>query len=569
MAKPATLKVDIVSDSRQARSDLDSFSSKVAGFTAGVTSAVTGFAIDKIADAAVAAGAAISDGINKAANLSASLQTLQRNYGGAAGQIEEWAKKAATGLGLSEVAAVNAANRFATYARLLGISGTEAANFSQDIIGLSADLAAFNDLPVEDAVNAIGSAFRGERDPLERFGIVLNDAQVKAAYFRKTGEEVNGTLTTQQNIIGTLAALTEQGATAAGAFARESDQLGNKQQVLSAQFDNIKTKIGTVLLPSLGNVTAFLSDELIPQVDDVVNAFQNGGISGAIDELGKKWGEAWPRLKEKLDEIWDNVIKWIDDHVPSWESWNKGLRDAWDGLLDYLAIQVPALGEKVSTWLRENLPKLGPWIEALGDWIDKVINGDPATGQPSLSKRLEAFADSILKWIEQNSTTITDYGVKIGTALMLGFSVVGVLLTSILLRAFIDLKNQAITQGIPMMADAGRRMASAMGSALSDYFTNNFAPNFAKLLKAIVAAAINAVAPGLGTFWLATNNDDGGGGGGNFDPYAFAPVSAEGGRIEINVNAGFGTNGNDVGAAIVSELNDYYARNGSWPFPTG
>ncbi len=71
MAKPATLKVDIVSDSRQARSDLDSFSGKVAGFTAGITSAVTGFAIDKIAEVATSAGQQLLDGVQKAASLSA------------------------------------------------------------------------------------------------------------------------------------------------------------------------------------------------------------------------------------------------------------------------------------------------------------------------------------------------------------------------------------------------------------------------------------------------------------------------------------------------------------------
>jgi hypothetical protein len=568
MAKPATLKVDIVSDSRQARQDLDSFSSKVAGFTAGVTSAVTGFAIDKIAQVATAAGASLADGIEKAANLSASLGTLQRNYGAAAAEIEKWAKNAAKGLGLSEVAAVNAANRFATYARLLGISGQEAATFSQDIIGLSADLAAFNDLPVEDAVNAIGSAFRGERDPLERFGIVLNDAQVKAAYFRKTGEEVNGTLTTQQNIIGTLQALTEQGATATGSFARESDQLGNKQQVLGAQFDNIKTKIGSVLLPALGGVTGFLSETLIPQVDDVVTAFQQGGLGGAFDELGDKWGRAWPRLKEKLDEIWNNVTGWIADHVPSWDGWSEGIRNAWDGTLEYLGTEVPALGEKVSGWLRDNLPKVGPWVVAFGEWVDKAINGDPASGEPGIMKRLEAWLDSMLIWIEKNGSKITDYGIKIAFYLAVGFNLLTTYLSLILTKALQDLASKAITEGIPLLREAGYRLGGALANAVSDFLLNNFGTGVGRALKAAIAAALNAAIPGLGSLFIGVTQDNPRTSNSNQSATPSGPI-ASGTSIEITVNSGFGTNGNDVGAAIVAELNDFYARNGYWPFPTG
>lgn len=569
MAKPATLKVDIVSDSRQARSDLDLFSSKIAGFTAGATAAVTGFAIDKIAEIATSAGSALTDGIEKAANLSASLGTLQRNYGDAAGQLEVWAQKAAKGLGLSEVAAVGAANRFATYARLLGISGQEAATFSTDVIGLAADLAAFNDLPVEDAVNAIGSAFRGERDPLERFGIVLNDAQVKAAYFRKTGEEVNGTLTTQQNIVGTLAALQEQGATAAGSFARESDQLGNKQQVLGAQFDNIKTKIGEILLPAMGGVTDFISGTFLPNVDDLINAFREGGLGGIFDKLSEKWGQAWPKIEEKLSEVFRNTQKWIGEHIPSWDGFLDGIQTAWDKLLAWLGVEVPLLGEKVSGWLRDNLPKVGPWVQAFSEWVDKAVNGDPETGEPGILARLLVLLTSLRTWIEEHSEEIIRYGVLIAGSLNTGFTYLGAMLGLTAMRALMDLKSKLITEGVPWMAETGIRLASAMANALSDFLTKQFSPNLTKVMKFLVSTALNAAFPGLGTAFIGLTGSGDSGGGNDVQQFVNTGPVASATSVEITVNSGFGTNGADVGAAIVQELNDYYARTGSWPFPTG
>jgi len=563
MGKPATLKVDIVSDSRQARDDLDSFSSKVAGFTAGVTASVASFALDKITDFAVTAGRSLTDGIDKAASPSAALGTLNYNYGAASETIAKFAEGAANTLGLSKLAAVEAANRFSVYAKAIQLSGTEAAGFATQLTKLAGDLGAFADLPTEDAINAIGSAFRGERDPLEKYGVLLNDANVKAAYFRRTGEEVNGTLTTQQNILGTLQVLQEKGIEIGDAFARESEQLGNKQQVLSAQFDNVKTKIGSVLLPAFADVTSFLSDSVVPGVEDVVDAFRQGGFSGAFDEIANKWGDAWPKIETRLRELFDNVTTWIGDHVPSWDGWLDGIQTAWDGLLEWLSQEIPKLSDKVSTWLRENLPKVGPWIEAFGSWLDKVINGDPESGEPGLLKRLDTFLNSIATWIEENQPTLQYYGTLVSGGIMAGFAYIGLMLTSVLVRALVDLKSKVILEGVPLMAELGLRLAKAMGDALNNWILNNFSGTFGKVLKGLVAAALNAVVPGLGSYFVAftpdspTNGSNLVGGG----PIA----SAEGVNINISVEAGFGTNGADVGAAIVAEIQDYINRTGSFP----
>jgi hypothetical protein len=566
MAKPATLKIDVVADTRKAQNNLSELSSKVAGFTAGVTASLTTFALDKIVDLASAGASAITDGIDKAANLSASLQTLQRNYGDAAGQVTKWSEDAARGLGLSQVAAVQAANRFATYARLLGYSGQQAADFSQDTIRLAADLAAFNDLPVEDAVNAIGSAFRGERDPLERFGIVLNDAQVKAALFNKTGEIVNGTLTTQQNIIGTLAAVTEQGATATGAFAGESEQLGNKQQVLSAQFDNVKTKIGGVLLPALSEVTGFLADEVLPGVDDVVNAFKKGGLSGAFEEVSEKWGRAWPKLKTTLDGIYNSTTGWIDDHIPSWQSWLDAFSNLTGELFTWAGEEIPKLGTKVSDFLKKNVPKVGPWVVAFASFVDKAFNGDPETGEKGIYARIDDGIKNMSTYLDGHSAEITEIGAKIATYLLIGMATFGILAYTSVKQALFNLQK-AMLEAIPDLARASLNLATGIAEGISNYLRNSFGPVIGNLLKTLVTAALNAAFPGLGTAFAFITRDA---------PESSAPAasgrSAFNGQdyfggsipnsIEINVNAGFGTNGNDVGAAIAAELRDYYQRNG-------
>jgi hypothetical protein len=512
---PARLKVDIVADSRKARDELDGFSSKVAGFAAGVTASVTSFAIDKIAQGATAAANAIADGIQSAASLSAQLATLRQNYGDAATEIETWSEKAAKGLGLSELAAVQAANRFAVYARFLGITGKEAAKFSTELVQLASDLSAFTDIPVEDAINAIGSAFRGERDPLERFGILLNDATVKAAYFRKTGEEVTGVLTTQQNIIGTLAALQEQGAVAAGAFAREQDQLGTRTQVLNAQLENLKRAIGERLLPAF--------NDLVGAASNIVTAFSEGGISGV-----------WARLSE-----------------------------TWGGDLD-------SLRRLVADWVADNVPDFREWVSNASEWLLKVIYGDANT--PSIFERFTELVGAIDAASKdgKNKDSLNKSGANVGEAFAGGFidGVIRYISTSLpgaFGRIFSD-PNIVANLIFPAFS-----LAQSIGKAISDGIIGFVDRTLLEGLRKAITGALDFIRrllSGAGGFLGGTLG---------FSSFSTASTTGNGttfgpsmmpANVTINATIPPGVNGYDVGTAIVSQLDDYYQRNGRFPWDT-
>lgn len=498
MAKPATLRVDIVADSKQATRELDNFSSKVAGFTAGITSAVAGFAIDKIAQAATSAAGSLVDGIEKAGNLSAAFGTLQYNFGEAATGIQTWAENAARAVGLSELAAVQAVNRFSVYAKTLGLSGQEAGDFSTALVDLASDLGAFADIPVSDAINAIGSAFRGERDPLERFGVLLNDTAVKAAYFRRTGEEVTGTLTSQQNILGTLQVLQEKGIEIGDAWGRETDQLGSKQQTLGAQFENVKTKIGTVLLPALSGAVGFISDEVIPAADDLIESFRDGGLGGAFDNLSERWSSAWPKISDALSGLWSNITEWISSHVPDWNEW---VDSAWKWITDAAPKyyeKLLELGENVSKWLVDHIPDFAGWTKAASEWIDHVINGDPATGTPGIAKRLDGLLQAINTWIEDNQDEIGAQGLKIAAYFLLGIAAISILVA----RAFEDFKTavfKAVWGLLPSMRELGASIAYSLTFGIAEWIQQNTEGILRPILLTVVSAALNAAFPGLGT----------------------------------------------------------------------
>jgi hypothetical protein len=74
----------------------------------------------------------------------------------------------------------------------------ELATFSNDFTALASDLASFNNTTPEEAINAIGSALRGESEPLRKYNVLLNDAKLKAAALELGIYSGSGALTDQQ-----------------------------------------------------------------------------------------------------------------------------------------------------------------------------------------------------------------------------------------------------------------------------------------------------------------------------------------------------------------------------------
>lgn len=175
-------------------------------------------------------------------------------------QIEEFAKSAARNFGISKVAALDAANTFAALGKSAGLSGQELAGFSTEMVSLAGDLASFRGTSVEDAIMAIGSGLRGEQEPLRRFGVLLDDATLKARAMAMGIFEGSGSLTAQQKVLAAQAEILAQTGDAQGDFARTADSTANSMKTATAEFENAKAAAGEALAPAL---TA-LSQSLTP-----------------------------------------------------------------------------------------------------------------------------------------------------------------------------------------------------------------------------------------------------------------------------------------------------------------
>ena len=222
------------------------------------------FAIKKAALPAAAAlaglAAAAGPAIMAASDLEENLSKVNVVFGEGAASIENFAKTAATSLGQSQNAVLQAAGTFGTFGKAAGLSGQDLATFSNDFTALASDLASFNNTTPEQAINAIGSALRGEAEPLRQFGVLLSDAALRDEALALGLEVSTGALSAQTKILAAQSLIYKQTGDAQGDFARTSDGLANSSRVLKAQMADLQVSIGKALLPAVQAVLPVIKD---------------------------------------------------------------------------------------------------------------------------------------------------------------------------------------------------------------------------------------------------------------------------------------------------------------------
>ena len=247
--------------------------------------------------------------IQAASDLQENTSKIEVIFGDAGRAVTDFAKTAARDIGQSQNQVLAAAGTFGTFGKAAGLAGDQLATFTNDFITLSADLASFNNATPDEAINAIGAALRGEAEPLRRFGVLLNDATLKSAALELGIYSGSGALTAQQKILAAQKVIYEQTGDAQGDFERTSDGLANQQRILSAQFENVKTKIGELLIPAFSALVKFLNDEVLPAVDRVITAFGEQGLGAGLRQAVAETGSAGEGLVKAFKLIAVNAAR--------------------------------------------------------------------------------------------------------------------------------------------------------------------------------------------------------------------------------------------------------------------
>lgn len=206
-----------------------------------------------IAAGTMAAGFAVfaKQSVDAASDMSETVSKSKTVFGDNADAMEAWASTASRTFGQSSLAALDSAATIGNMFVAMGMTTAKAAEMSRSMVELGSDLASFNNTSPEDAILAIGAALRGEAEPMRRYGVLLDDATLKAKAFAMGIYDGTGTLEPASKALAAYQVILDQTKTAQGDFAKTSDGLANSQRTLAALFEDAKVAAGEGLLPAM------------------------------------------------------------------------------------------------------------------------------------------------------------------------------------------------------------------------------------------------------------------------------------------------------------------------------
>ncbi len=288
MFKLAELFVEIGSNLNPLNAGLAQARGKLTAFTTSANAAVSGASM-ALLGIGVAGGAAMAAGLWKgtqaAASLNESLSKVGAVFGPDAKAITDAADLMAEKFGSSKQVIIDAATETGILAQGIGgLANGPASEFGAQFVKMADDLVSFADVAggVPEAMRAINSGLRGESEPMSRYGVILQEDQLKAEALRlgiaKLGKEL-----TQQQKFTARASLIQTGlAKTKGDHERTGGSAKNVQREIMGRAANLLSDVGQAALP--------VWSEILTSVN---KAFQSVAAfaTGTAGQL-KSWGEA-------------------------------------------------------------------------------------------------------------------------------------------------------------------------------------------------------------------------------------------------------------------------------------
>ena len=223
---------------------------------------------------AAAFGAFAKQCIEIGSNVTEVQNVVDVTFGAMSDRINQFAVDAATGFGLSELAAKQYTGTMGAMLKSMGLSTDAAADMSIEIAKLAGDVASFYNLETDEAFAKIRSGISGETEPLKQLGINMSVANMEAyALSQGITKSYNAMNQADQALLryNYLLSVTKD---AQGDFARTSNSWANQIKILKLQWQSFMSTLGQVFIQFLTPVLQGLN-RLLAWINAVTKSFAN------------------------------------------------------------------------------------------------------------------------------------------------------------------------------------------------------------------------------------------------------------------------------------------------------
>lgn len=215
--------------------------------------AIALLAVAAAAAVAVAAFKSVSAGVQRASDLAEQVDFSKIVMGDGFDKASKAADELSNKFGVLRKDTLNVATTSASLAKNLGFTREEASGLGVDVALLASDLSSAANTSFAQAAGAIQALFRGESDPIERFGVTINEAAVDAEALKsglaRTKEEIDQTVKFQAR----WNLLIKQTADSQGNLNKTSSSFANVMRNVKGQGAEALTTLGEAFMPIAGS----------------------------------------------------------------------------------------------------------------------------------------------------------------------------------------------------------------------------------------------------------------------------------------------------------------------------
>lgn len=224
--------------------------------------------------------------------------------------------KEASQLALTSKQYTDAGTQIGTFAKSMGISTTEANKLIPQIVQLAADGAAFANIPMSEAMDAISSAAMGNYEAVGKLNIEMSDALINNSTYAKQLGKTTQQMTTAEKTQAIYNTMLERGAHVSGFAAMEAGSFAAQSQLMKTKIFETAGAIGEQLLPLmiplLEKIQAladslFIGATRFRETYEATGSFTEG-LQQALNAMGL---EGWANFVQKLQDMgeWLGTVK--------------------------------------------------------------------------------------------------------------------------------------------------------------------------------------------------------------------------------------------------------------------
>lgn len=225
-----------------------------------------------VAAAGTAILAPMSATISVASDMEEQMNKFNVVFGESAKAMREWGDATGAAMGRSQLQMVTFLGSIQDLLVPMGFAEDKARDLSKTISTLAVDLASFNNMADDDVMRDLQAALTGSGEVMKKYGVIVSEARVQQQLLNEGLDPKEAT--EAQKAMARLTLILEGTTAAQGDAVRSAGSFANQMKALQAAITNVRSEIGSRLLPV---VTPFVSRarEAVVALSDWVKANQH------------------------------------------------------------------------------------------------------------------------------------------------------------------------------------------------------------------------------------------------------------------------------------------------------